>query len=76
MNLTLAIDEEVLLRARIRALRERTSVNALVRTLLTNYAGAADEEAPMAWLLDLSARSTAASGAGGRTWTREDAHER
>lgn len=37
-NLTLAIDANVLKRARRRALDEVTSVNAVVREYLSNYA--------------------------------------
>ena len=38
-NLTVTIDEEVLRRARIRALQLGTSVNAVVRDYLASYAG-------------------------------------
>ena len=38
-NLTLAIDEQVLRRARIRALQRGTTVNALVRDYNTPQAG-------------------------------------
>lgn len=37
-NLTLSIDDDILQRAREAALRERTSVNALVREFLRSYA--------------------------------------
>ncbi|MDR1768879.1 MAG: hypothetical protein LBR32_10750 [Propionibacteriaceae bacterium] len=75
-NLTLAIDEEVLLRARMRALRERTSVNAVVRSFVSAYADQGGDGAAMGWLLELADKSTASSGVDGRTWTRDDAHER
>jgi len=38
-NLTLTIDDDVLRRARIRALEQGTSVNALVREYLTDFVG-------------------------------------
>ncbi|MGB1110117.1 MAG: hypothetical protein ACPG4N_07160 [Gammaproteobacteria bacterium] len=37
-NLTISIDDETLKQARIRALQENTSVNALVGQFITNYA--------------------------------------
>lgn len=74
-NLTITIDDEVLLRARMRALEQDTSVNALLRDYLEAFAAtdarwnqAANE------ILRLSAR--ARSGRGGRTWTRDELHER
>jgi plasmid stability protein len=38
-NLTITVDEETVKRARIRALEEGTSVNALLRDYLEDYAG-------------------------------------
>jgi plasmid stability protein len=74
-NLTITIDDEVLRRARLRALQQDTSVNALLRDYLTAFASAdstwqqATDE-----LLRLSTR--AKSGRGGRRWTRDELHER
>ena len=39
MNLTITVDDEVLKRARIRALEQDTSVNAVLRDYLESYAG-------------------------------------
>ena len=39
MNLTVVIDEDTLKRARIRAIQENTSVNAVVREFLASTAG-------------------------------------
>ena len=77
-NLTVVIDDDVLLRARKRALDEGTSVNAVVRDQLEMYAGADDEEAAAAMrrFLAAAALSTAGSGPGGRTWTREELYDR
>lgn len=74
-NLTVTIDDELLRRARLRALEQGTSVNALLRDYLVAYAGAdeAQREA-LADLLELSAAST--SRRGGATWTRDDLHAR
>lgn len=75
-NLTLVIDAELLRRARIRALEQGTSVNAVVRELLEEFArgGAPSNDAVADSLLALSRRSRA--GRGGKTWTRDDLHER
>lgn len=75
MNLTIAVDDEVLRRARIRALEEGTSVNAVLRQYLESYADAARRRrAAISRLLNLS--KTAGSGRGTATWTRDDLHER
>jgi len=73
--LTLAIDDDVLKRARLKAVRESTSVNAVVREQLARYAGEDGAEAARRRLLDRARRSTAASGPGGRTWTRDELYE-
>lgn len=74
-NLTLTIDDEVLKRARIRALGMGTSVNAVVRGYLEGFAGA-DPAAPAVRRFVGRARTAAAGSGGRRTWTREDLHER
>jgi hypothetical protein len=43
-NLTLTIDKDVLRRARIRAIEQNTSVNAVVCEFLESYAGNDDRE--------------------------------
>ena len=74
-NLTITLDDEVLRRARLRALEQDVSVNALLRDYLEAYAAAgttwnqATDE-----ILRLSARSR--SGRGDRSWTRDELHER
>lgn len=74
-NLTITLDDEVLRRARLRALEQDVSVNALLREYLEAYAAtgttwnqATDE------ILRLSTRSR--SGRGDRSWTRDELHER
>ena len=74
-NLTVTIDDELLRRARLRALEQGTSVNALLRDYLVAYAGADDaRQRALADLLDLSAAATSRRGAA--TWTRDDLHAR
>jgi plasmid stability protein len=69
--LTLAIDDAVLRRARIRALEHGTSVNAVVRELLAAYA---DDRAIAGRQRVVALARAAASGSAGqgRAWTRED----
>lgn len=74
-NLTIAIDEDLLRRARIRALEQGTSVNALLRDYLESFTGASNERRrAVDRLLALSAG--AKSGRGDRRWTRDELHER
>ena len=81
-NLTISVDDEVLKRARIRALELGTSVNALLAAELARFAdpGAGQRQA-LAGLFALADRATRADQArarkrGGRLWTRADLHER
>jgi plasmid stability protein len=74
-NLTIAIDDELLLRARVRALEQHTSVNSLVRDYLEAYADAGAKWRQAAdSILQLAARTHA--GRGNRRWTRDELHER
>jgi plasmid stability protein len=74
-NVTITIDDEVLQRARLRALQQGTSVNAVVRETLEAYAGAADSRTrAIERLLEISRRSR--SRRGRRRWTRDDLHDR
>ena len=74
-NLTIAIDDEILKRARRRATEQDTSVNALVRDYLEQYAGSRTaQEQALAKLLILS--ETARSKRGRRTWSRDELHDR
>lgn len=74
-NLTISIDEEILKRARMRALEEGTSVNALLRNYLNEYANlAARREEAVKDLLRLSRRAKTQRGK--RRWTRDDLHAR
>lgn len=75
-NLTITIDGRLLKQARMRALEDGTSVNALLRRYLERYAGVGDSEAALSGFARLARRSPATSGPGGRTWTRDELHDR
>jgi len=65
-NLTITVDEETVKRARIRALEEGTSVNALLRGYLEDYSGVRrDRSEAGRKLLELSKNSKAGSGGEG-----------
>lgn len=51
-NLTISIDDDLLERARIRALETGTSVNALLREYLEGFAGS--DESPTESLLEMA----------------------
>lgn len=74
-NLTLAIDDELLRRARIRALESGTSVNAAVRDFLVAYTGTSQQDATVRTLITLADDADANSGAAGRNWTRADIYD-
>lgn len=75
MNLTITVDKEVLKRARIRALEQDTSVNAVLREFLDSYAGVAStKRAAVDRLVRLS--RDASSARGDSAWSREDLHDR
>ena len=75
-NLTLTIDPELLKQARIRALEQDTSVNALVRDYLEGLAGQAKAPDAVGAILELARGSDAGSGPGGRGWTRDELYDR
>ena len=75
-NLTITVNEETVKRARIRALEEGTSVNALLRDYLEDYAGVRRERME-AWrkIQDLAKRSVMGSRSRGIP-TREEIYNR
>ena len=75
-NVTIAIDGQVLRRARIRAAKDGTSVNAVIAAYLERYGEADDASIALREILELAAGSDSGSGPGGRQWTREDLHDR
>jgi len=74
-NLTIAVDEEILKKARIRAVTEGTSVNEVLRNFLQSYAGVDVEQvAAVDDLLKLSRE--AKSRHLGKRWSRDELYER
>jgi hypothetical protein len=74
-KLTISIAEDLLERAQIRALERGRSIEALLREHLESYAGKKTaRERAVRTLYEIADR--AASGSGGRRWTREELHER
>ena len=75
-NLTITVDEGTLKRARTRALEEDTSVNAVLREYLEEYAGGRREQREAARrIIEDARRGGAGSGPEGRKWKREDIYE-
>lgn len=74
-NLTLSVDEDLLRRARIRALERGTTVNALVRAYLENFVGPDETRRALDKIAEIGERSGASSGSGGRRWRRDDVYE-
>jgi hypothetical protein len=75
-NLTIAVNEGVLRRARKKAIDQGTSVNAVIGAYLDQYAGSDGVAEALAEFLELAASAGATSGEPGRTWTREDLYDR
>ncbi|MEE4637560.1 MAG: DUF6364 family protein [Wenzhouxiangella sp.] len=73
-NLTLSLDDELLQKAREAAVREHTSVNALVREYLTQYVNARERRLRALDALDAVAERT--HSASEERWARESLHER
>ena len=72
-NLTITVDEGLLKQARLRALREGTSVNHLLRERLESYVE--DDRRRRKAIRDLLRLSrSAGSGSGGRRVRREDVY--
>ena len=73
-NLTLSVDDGILQKAREAALREHTSVNALVRDYLIRYVDAKSRRLEAIDVLDaLAMRSQSRST---ETWSRDELHRR
>lgn len=82
-NLTITVDDEVLKRARIRALERGTSVSAVLGEYLRTFAGESEAQARATRaLFSLASENTRRGGRArakkraGRRWTREELHER
>ncbi len=72
-NLTLSLDAELLQKAREAALREQTSVNALVREYLQHYVNARERRLGALDKLDAVAERT--RSASDERWTRASLHD-
>jgi hypothetical protein len=72
-KLTIVVDDHVLQRARIRALKQGTSVNELLRDYLASFAGADDASGALAEFHDLAASLIIKSA---ERWTREELYDR
>jgi hypothetical protein len=75
-NLTITIDDELLKRARLRALERNTSVNALLREYLEAFAGDRSGSAARKRFTAIARAANSSSGGKGRTWSRDELHER
>ncbi len=74
-NLTITVDEELLRRARIRALERHESVNAFLAEMLRRYANEGGGQAEVfAELADIADAARAGSDGHGRTWARDELH--
>ena len=74
-NLTIAVDKQLLEKARIMAREKGTSVSALLRTYLERYVRDVDTRKKA--IKDILARSrTSRAASGGRHATRDELHER
>ncbi len=74
-NLTVTIDDDLLRRARSRAIDNGTSVNALIREFLQTHVGSELDDIRSDFL-EHAAEHAGASGAHGRSWTRDELHDR
>lgn len=76
MNLTISVDEATVRRARIRALQENTSVNAVLGKYLEAYAGEAErlrrQQEAAQRMLAIARRSQSADTSDGGRWTRDE----
>lgn len=66
-NVTISIDEQTLQRARIRALKQGTSVNALLRDYLESFAGLDTARRALQDFVKAAEESPGSSGPEGRT---------
>lgn len=74
-NLTIAVPDEVLKQARQRALGQGTSVNAVLRNYLGQYAGT-DSTLERAGARLLKLTRAVKMSRGRARWTRDDLHQR
>ena len=77
-NITLSVDEDVLRAVRLCAAKRGSTVDAIVREILTELVNREDRgdrvRKARRRIVELSERSTARIGS--RTWTRDELHQR
>jgi len=74
-NLTISVEDDLLKKARLHAIEQGTSVNAVIRHFLEQYAGVHSlREECVRRVVGLAMASTARRG--DRSWTRDELHER
>ena len=74
-NLTITVDEEVLRRARIRALELNTSVNAVLRQYLDEFIAGSHDNYIMAAFLKLTGDESTGAASTGLSWSRDDLYQ-
>lgn len=74
-NLTIAIDPETLKKARLRATREGSTVNKLLREFLESYVDTRNEQVSAVRNIIALAKKTN-SGHVGKRWTRDELYDR
>ena len=77
-NLTITVASDVLKRARVRALEENTSVNAVLASYLERWSRSDELRGRREEAVSRLARlaEEAKAGSGGRTWSRDELQER
>ena len=75
-NLTLTVSENVLRRARVRALEQGTSVNAVLGEYLQRFAGPNPAEDALSTFETLADAIDAGSGHDGKRWSRDELYDR
>jgi len=73
-NLTITVDDDLLRRARARAVEQGTSVNAVLREELSRYVESSGGDRAADAFVTLAQTSAGSSGPGGRSWTRDELH--
>lgn len=73
--MTISVEDDLLKKARLHAIEQGTSVNAVIRHFLEQYAGVLGmREECVRRVVDIASASTARRG--NRRWTRDELHER
>ncbi len=74
-NLTISLDEDIIREARVRAIREGTSVSAKVREFLAQYAQNTDTQVKAGEAILAMARASQSGSQGGKL-TKDDMNDR